>query len=326
VILVLSVVSLLGFVYLYPRNVPAAYFLTSSRFWEIGVGCLLFLLLNRTGIGNAWWQKVPSLPIAFAMAIVLALPYGYAIPATILIVVLTCMLITNLQAGSPVFHAFTNSTILSIGLISYSLYLWHWAVISISRWTIGIHWWTVPVQIIIMLAFAQASYRFVEQPLRHASWGVGKWQTIGYGSLISVGAAMALILLNGLPTNILYTGKPPKLIAEGVETLQDPYQPQGAKGFWGGRQCLLADNSETGKVIAADKCTLGNMNTAKTRILVAGNSYSASFTQAFDDLIKDGSHAVTITSSWGASPAPGLENNGPWNLANDAYWLRIIQI
>ena len=33
------------------------------------------------------------------------------------------------------------------GNISYSLYLWHWGILVLSRWTIGIHSWTIPFQI-----------------------------------------------------------------------------------------------------------------------------------------------------------------------------------
>ena len=39
-----------------------------------------------------------------------------------------------------------------VGLLSYALYLWHWSVLSISAWTVGIHPWTVPFQVGLILA------------------------------------------------------------------------------------------------------------------------------------------------------------------------------
>ena len=39
----LTIASLTGFLYLYPINQSAAYFLMPSRFWEMASGCLLFI-------------------------------------------------------------------------------------------------------------------------------------------------------------------------------------------------------------------------------------------------------------------------------------------
>lgn len=53
-----------------------------------------------------------------------------------------------------------------IGLISYSLYLWHWTVLSISRWTTGVQgWWILP-QLIATLMLATCSYEFIEKRFR----------------------------------------------------------------------------------------------------------------------------------------------------------------
>ena len=39
----LTIASLIGFLYLYPINQSAAYFLMPTRFWEMASGCLLFI-------------------------------------------------------------------------------------------------------------------------------------------------------------------------------------------------------------------------------------------------------------------------------------------
>ena len=39
----LAITSLIGFIYLYPINQSAAYFLMPTRFWEMASGCLLFI-------------------------------------------------------------------------------------------------------------------------------------------------------------------------------------------------------------------------------------------------------------------------------------------
>jgi hypothetical protein len=100
--------------------------------------------------------------------------------------------------------------VIYIGLISYSLYLWHWSVLSISRWTIGIHWWSIPFQIALMYLLAVASYRYVETPLRNAEWSPIRWKTIAFGVSALVCAALLLAGLRGPLYGRLYAGvRPP---------------------------------------------------------------------------------------------------------------------
>ena len=43
----LSISSLIGFIYLYQNNDSAAYFLMLTRFWEMSAGCILFILFKK---------------------------------------------------------------------------------------------------------------------------------------------------------------------------------------------------------------------------------------------------------------------------------------
>jgi hypothetical protein len=61
-----------------------------------------------------------------------------------------------------------NRCLVFIGKISYSLYLWHWPVFVVFRWTWGLESLLTRV-LAVALAFAGAlaSWRFVENPIRH---------------------------------------------------------------------------------------------------------------------------------------------------------------
>ena len=55
-----------------------------------------------------------------------------------------------------------------IGLISYSLYLWHWPLIVLTRYAMGMEPITpyVPALFAASLVLGGLSYRFIEQPFR----------------------------------------------------------------------------------------------------------------------------------------------------------------
>jgi peptidoglycan/LPS O-acetylase OafA/YrhL len=56
-----------------------------------------------------------------------------------------------------------------LGRRSYGVYLWHWPVMALSRPDIDVHlsaWLLVPAQVAVTLALAEASYRWVEMPIR----------------------------------------------------------------------------------------------------------------------------------------------------------------
>lgn len=98
------------------------------------------------------------------------LPIKFAIFSIPSIVLLTCLFIINIKNSSFVFTIFANKRFVFIGKISYSLYLWHWGIITLSLWTIGIYWWTIPFQIIIIYLLAIFSYSKIETPIRNNSF------------------------------------------------------------------------------------------------------------------------------------------------------------
>ena len=320
----LSLASLVFFIYSYRTNQPAAYFLMPTRLWELGAGCLLFLSLKHSNSFLNAIKKIPSLIVICAVTSVFFAPSYLAWKATFVIVVLTAVLITCLRPKTIVYKLFTHSRVVYIGLISYSLYLWHWGVLSLSRWTIGIHWWSVPFQIALILLLSIASYRYVETPLRRSDWSAARWKSIGYGMGASTTTAFLIFSLAKMPNLSLYTGRITSLAAVGVNSLTNTYSLKQVNSLWKGKKCVLSDNSQVGKKILVEDCTLGNFSNAKKRIMVFGNSFSAAFTQAFDDLVVLDGYSVTISSSWGASPVKEIPNNDTWDKANYYYWDSVV--
>jgi len=195
----MTIASLIGFIYLYQVNQPAAYFLMPTRFWEMAAGCLLFIWFQKRAKIEQALEQVPPLLVVAAMVWVMYLPVAAAVPATIGIVVLSAVLIACLKRGTVAIKFFTLEKVVYLGLISYSLYLWHWSVLCISRWTIGIHWWSVPIQCSLMLIAAALSYKWIETPIRKNQWELKKIQIITGGlSLVAVSGIGLLMFSKSL--------------------------------------------------------------------------------------------------------------------------------
>lgn len=206
IMLITSVASIVSFLYLYPINQPAAYFLMPSRFWEIAAGCLTFIIIQERKSIRIWLEKIPPFLIIGTIIGVMYLPLSLAEISTIIVVVLSSILLVSLNSQTLEFKFFTNSNITYIGLISYSLYLWHWGVLSISRWTIGIYWWSVPFQIAAIFFISAKSYEWIEKPLRKNIWFGTRMNTIAIGGGVLFLTTGCLYSLLKPFSGQLYTG------------------------------------------------------------------------------------------------------------------------
>ena len=186
---ILVVFSALGFAFLYSSNLAAVYFLMPFRFWELGAGCLLALLAPGSAArdqGNEGGRNLHSIATTLTA---IALIGSFLISeqgsswTTFLAITLTCMLIGQLRSGGLVFALLSHPWAVWIGKISYSLYLWHWSVLCISRWTIGVHGWTIPLQVLAIFILAVMSYYLVEKPLRFGRWHSSRLVDALLGSL-----------------------------------------------------------------------------------------------------------------------------------------------
>lgn len=155
-----------------PRN---AYFLLPSRFWELASGALLFRVFasgrlrmrNRVAPAVLQIAGMALLSYGFGFGDQNEFPFPWALAAVFGTLVLTWGIVG--AEGPPFFLSRVLSSRVSsvIGKMSYSLYLWHWPVLVLFRWTVGIQSvWMKAICLVLILGFSAASYRFVESPLR----------------------------------------------------------------------------------------------------------------------------------------------------------------
>lgn len=175
-----------------------AFFLSPGRFWELASGVLLYQFISRKPVQVTrqspvqWWRAglaVVSL-LALLIAFWVSRPERFPMPGALMAVLGTLGLIYSLHHHPElrVMHRLIGSApMVSIGRISYSLYLWHWPVFVLFRWTYGLD---APAQwlsaVIIAFALAWLSYRFVETPVRQS----GAMRKVPQGGIIVGGLAV----------------------------------------------------------------------------------------------------------------------------------------
>lgn len=189
----LSLASLLGWLLLSQRQ---AYYQFPVRFWELAAGSLAYLAWRARRQAPWLDGALPGGPLVLALLALLVVPREDASLATVAVVVVTALLLWGLRPGQRTTRLLSCEPLRQIGLLSYALYLWHWSVLSLSAWTVGLHPWTLPFQLALIVILAVCSHRWIETPLRRARWAATPQLTLLIG-LLAAGLAGALVLAQG---------------------------------------------------------------------------------------------------------------------------------
>ncbi|MGO9487184.1 MAG: acyltransferase family protein [Rhodomicrobium sp.] len=297
----LTVASLIGFVLLYPASQPTAYFSMPSRLWELGAGCLLFLGLKHPNAAMARFRGLPPLLVAAGIVGVLFVPLEFAVPATVAVVALTAALIACIRPGTVAYNIFTRRQAVYIGLISYSLYLWHWGVLSLSRWSIGIHWWSVPFQTACMFLLAAMSYRFIETPLRRSSWSGKRLFSVGYGLSASAAGYALLLVLSQPMDGRLYLGR--LLGISAPANLQRTWWMDKTTGKYL-EKCHVKEGFSSGLMKECLEVAAGKRGT----LYLIGDSHARNYLPALRDAFREHSAAYLTMGSGCAFLPPAMSS------------------
>lgn len=171
---VLTLGSLALAILLYKYRPSGTFFWLPTRSWELGVGACLAMTKDRFRPMN---NKVATFAVAAGLLFLgyAALTYTSETPFPSYYATLpvfgTALIIWGNGNRDNIFHAsFSIKPLVFIGLISYSLYLWHWPA------KVLLNWLSIPLDNLAVLTLAlftticvaTLSYYLVEQPFRTA--------------------------------------------------------------------------------------------------------------------------------------------------------------
>ena len=178
-----------------------AFYQAPARFWELAVGGAIAASAARN-VPRAMASAGLVLVLAACVYPVHPFPGLGALPA----VAGAGLLLLAVHGGGalgPVGAVLRSWPMVRVGLVSYSLYLWHWPLLALYRAT-SIGDGDVRVRLglcVIALLLAVASYRYVEQPFRKSS-RTGRARIVAVGAITCSSLAFAAYGL-ALATNLM---------------------------------------------------------------------------------------------------------------------------
>jgi peptidoglycan/LPS O-acetylase OafA/YrhL len=190
------------------RNPSDAFYLLPSRAWELAAGSLLVFLPKPKSYSLQWIAGlVGILLIAFAFVFYSKhdpFPGVAALPP----VIGTALVIwSGSEAMSWLHRGLSWKPVVAMGLLSYSLYLWHWPIFALHRYLFGASPSPVlsVVYVVLAVLLSLASLHFVEKPFRERRWAGKKSQIFGFffaGTAIIAAFSFYVYRSGGVPQRL----------------------------------------------------------------------------------------------------------------------------
>lgn len=302
VLIALSLGSFAVSVWWASANPDAAFYLPFSRFWELSLGGLIVFAEIRRRALSPLMAEVFRAAGLVAIAIALfrfdenTLFPGYAalLPCVGTALIIWARPDPGVGAETILSQVLSWKPLVATGLISYSLYLWHWPIFVFGRYLSFEPPGILMLLLFVGLSFAAAylSWRFVERPLRKPN-GIWRPRSKRYRhTALAIGAfgvvALGIGFTDGLP------GRMPPNVTQLAKAMQD-FSPHRS-------MCHLA---RQGEVAFEDLCTFGPESAPDVYVLSDSHGTELSYALA-QRAERDSFHLTQITSNY-CPPSLGLE-------------------
>lgn len=303
----LTAVSLLAGIVLTGINQPWAFFSLPTRAWELGVGGILALIASSLArLKDAAGLLLGLLGLAAVGASMLLFTHELAFPgwAALLPVLGTALMIAGGQSKGM--HFLSMPPLQYFGNISYSLYLWHWPLLTLAKIRLGddFNGWIAAGLILLSVTLAHVTYRFVELEFQHVQvlkTSPAKSYAFGAGlTIVALATSFSAIKLPDLdagetvpvPTaeQLISTPVSPNFVPSNLRPALENATDSLPKVYTDGCHAGSADT-----VSAA--CTYGDESGAG-HIVLFGDSHAAQWFTPLNEISKaEGKQLLSLTKS-----------------------------
>jgi peptidoglycan/LPS O-acetylase OafA/YrhL len=293
----LLLVSFVLNVWMIRREPDAAFFLLPMRAWELLCGAMLAVMpVSTLKLRPVVYQLISAAGFVAVLIAIFGFKPSTPFPgwaALLPVTGATAMLWANGQAPTWVGRLLSTRLLVGIGLISYSLYLWHWPVFVFANAASvdGMQPREALAWVALSVALGWMSWRFVELPFREKRWLAGRKPVL-------VGGLMAMVGIAAIGQTIRSAdGVPDRLSGQAMRYAQ-------ARDWQSGQlECLLQrDAPDLTKV-----CRFGGDETTSPAQLVWGDSHAAALLPAIKSDAQRFAIPVWLASLSGCLPILGQE-------------------
>jgi len=143
----------------------AAFFLLPTRAWQFGLGVLSAMyFMNKNSEHNKFFEIV----VLCFLFYFLFTDFSYFHSGSVVSIVTAFFLASRLNVAGYARFFFLNNAVRKVGLISFSLYLWHWPLVAYLNYYMVPNYANLVMGLGLVLTFVLSliSYRFIEEPFR----------------------------------------------------------------------------------------------------------------------------------------------------------------
>lgn len=171
-----AILSLALWIYGSRHHPSGTFYLLPTRAWELLLGAAAAQWARSSPVARQLPRATGWIGLALILGSLVAVPHAdSSLGAMALIPTagMACVLVSLQEPSHPLTRALSWPALVGLGLMSYSLYLWHWPLIVLGR--LLANYRNLPETTgavaggILSVGAAYAAYRWVEKPLRDSS-------------------------------------------------------------------------------------------------------------------------------------------------------------
>ena len=296
-------------------HMDAGFYLLPTRAWELGIGALIALIPGCRPLRR--WQ-VEALSWGGLLAIICAIMfYNSATRFPGVSALLPCVgtfavIWANGNSPTSLGKLLSLRPLVLVGLISYSLYLWHWPILVFSKYST---FNPIPLDIrvlllVISVALALLSWKYVETPFRKRIVLKSRSQIFAFA-----GVTGGMLLIAGLSIYGLHGAR---------------FRiPSSAMQYANGSTDRAFQNEVSLKqALAGDFIAIGSEDKRRPiSLFVWGDSHAMAVMPVLDRLGRVHSVRGAAATHSSTCPAVGYESNAKYSLGKDsvAYSDAVVQ-